>query len=164
MSRLALLLLPPNRVLAVVGLCPDKTGRPHSRPTIEPVCFSPLCLFPAEGLHFEAERRVPVRQRLPAKDPRGQEPMEAAGNMASPRNRFSSVAFWAPLIFLSSLSPHPHPFCLPGSVLMPKQTICPTNSECLPPAFKTQVSSPYESKGNLESWPSLVFLMGGAGF
>ncbi|KAM3824992.1 spindlin interactor and repressor of chromatin-binding protein isoform 2-T2 [Vipera latastei] len=33
----------------------------------------------AEGLHFEGERRVPVRQRLPAKDPRGQEPMEAAG-------------------------------------------------------------------------------------
>ncbi|XP_034282068.1 spindlin interactor and repressor of chromatin-binding protein isoform X1 [Pantherophis guttatus] len=33
----------------------------------------------AEGLHLEAERRLSVRQRTPAKESRGQEPMEAAG-------------------------------------------------------------------------------------
>ncbi|KAG8146756.1 hypothetical protein E2320_013862 [Naja naja] len=33
----------------------------------------------AEGLHVDAERRLSVRQRPPAKDSRGQEPMEAAG-------------------------------------------------------------------------------------
>ncbi|XP_039219317.1 spindlin interactor and repressor of chromatin-binding protein isoform X4 [Crotalus tigris] len=33
----------------------------------------------AESLHLDAERRLPVRQRPPAKDPRGQEPIEAAG-------------------------------------------------------------------------------------
>ncbi|XP_070622207.1 spindlin interactor and repressor of chromatin-binding protein isoform X5 [Erythrolamprus reginae] len=33
----------------------------------------------AEGLHLEGERRHSVRQRLPAKDSRGQEPMKAAG-------------------------------------------------------------------------------------
>ncbi|XP_070622202.1 spindlin interactor and repressor of chromatin-binding protein isoform X1 [Erythrolamprus reginae] len=32
-----------------------------------------------EGLHLEGERRHSVRQRLPAKDSRGQEPMKAAG-------------------------------------------------------------------------------------
>ncbi|XP_032090348.1 spindlin interactor and repressor of chromatin-binding protein isoform X2 [Thamnophis elegans] len=33
----------------------------------------------AEGLNLEAERRLSVRQRPPAKDPRGQEPMKATG-------------------------------------------------------------------------------------
>ncbi|XP_026545308.1 spindlin interactor and repressor of chromatin-binding protein isoform X2 [Notechis scutatus] len=33
----------------------------------------------AEGLHVDAERRLSVRQRLPAKESRGQEPMEATG-------------------------------------------------------------------------------------
>ncbi|XP_013927164.1 PREDICTED: uncharacterized protein C11orf95-like [Thamnophis sirtalis] len=33
----------------------------------------------AEGLNLEAERRLSVRQRPPAKDSRGQEPMKAAG-------------------------------------------------------------------------------------
>ncbi|XP_039219318.1 spindlin interactor and repressor of chromatin-binding protein isoform X5 [Crotalus tigris] len=39
----------------------------------------PVPAHRAESLHLDAERRLPVRQRPPAKDPRGQEPIEAAG-------------------------------------------------------------------------------------
>ncbi|XP_026545306.1 spindlin interactor and repressor of chromatin-binding protein isoform X1 [Notechis scutatus] len=39
----------------------------------------PVHVRRAEGLHVDAERRLSVRQRLPAKESRGQEPMEATG-------------------------------------------------------------------------------------